>query len=209
MKVKIVASYIEITNQCNLNCITCYNRSGLNHVIKELSSDQIRKVIDKLSAHGCKSFAFAGGEPCLHSDFEDLLDLPKRFPDLGFELVTNGTIPNSKLIDIYKTCPNLFIQVSLDGSCEAENVKIRGIGSFSKSMEFISAIAQVNRKLRLKMVIARTNLHDIEPFYELAMNMKAHPVFNFINKCGNGSDDWETKTPNVQQKIEVIKKIKE
>ena len=34
MKVKTV--YVEITNQCNLNCRTCYNRSGLNRERREL-----------------------------------------------------------------------------------------------------------------------------------------------------------------------------
>ena len=39
MNVKSV--YVETTNICNLNCKTCYNRSGLNKERKEISKAQL------------------------------------------------------------------------------------------------------------------------------------------------------------------------
>ena len=38
--------YVEITNQCNLNCRTCYNRSGLNRTRREISAEELRGVME-------------------------------------------------------------------------------------------------------------------------------------------------------------------
>ena len=37
--------YFEITNTCNLNCSTCYNRSGLTKELRELPVENIRQTI--------------------------------------------------------------------------------------------------------------------------------------------------------------------
>ena len=38
---RISKAYIEITNRCNLNCTTCYNRSGLNTVTREIGVTEV------------------------------------------------------------------------------------------------------------------------------------------------------------------------
>ena len=43
MKVKTI--YAEILNQCNLNCRTCYNRSGLNRERRELSKARLEEIL--------------------------------------------------------------------------------------------------------------------------------------------------------------------
>lgn len=59
--------YTEITNRCNLNCMTCYNSSGLNRKIHEIAIEQIKQILDICSKYGAKCFLLAGGEPSLHS----------------------------------------------------------------------------------------------------------------------------------------------
>ena len=51
---KIEKAYIEITNICNLNCQTCYNRSGLNKERREISVEQLENAILLLSKYGAK-----------------------------------------------------------------------------------------------------------------------------------------------------------
>ena len=45
---KVDAAYLEITNRCNLNCATCYNRSGLNREIRELKFEDLLACIRRL-----------------------------------------------------------------------------------------------------------------------------------------------------------------
>ena len=81
MNIKTV--YIEITNQCNLNCATCYNRSGLNRSRVELSFDQIENTLNLFLPFGLQRFLLSGGEPTLHSEFEKILDLIDKYPQLA------------------------------------------------------------------------------------------------------------------------------
>ena len=63
MNVKSV--YVETTNICNLNCKTCYNRSGLNKERKEISKAQLEEIIKLFLPFGLSRFLISGGEPAL------------------------------------------------------------------------------------------------------------------------------------------------
>ena len=97
MNIKTVC--VEITNQCNLNCATCFNRSGLNRNKLELSFDQIENTLNLFLPFGLQRFLISGGEPTLHSEFEKILDLIDKYPKITFGIVTNGTNHNKKLIE--------------------------------------------------------------------------------------------------------------
>ena len=129
MNVKTV--YIEITNRCNLNCRTCYNRSGLNRETKELTVEQIEAIITTLARYGAKRFLLSGGEPSLHSDFHRVLTLIDKYPDYSFGIVTNGTNHDPLLIDYLCTRENVSLQISLDGATDEQNSLTRGAGNFA------------------------------------------------------------------------------
>ena len=87
----VTSVYVEITNQCNLNCRTCYNRSGLNRTREELSCEDLEQLIQLFLPLGLKHLSLSGGEPTLHSAFDKVLGLTERYPQLQFSLTTNGT----------------------------------------------------------------------------------------------------------------------
>ena len=64
---RISKAYIEITNRCNLNCTTCYNRSGLNTVTREIGVTELERMITTFTAYGAKRILISGGEPTLLS----------------------------------------------------------------------------------------------------------------------------------------------
>ena len=209
MKVKSV--YIEITNQCNLNCRTCYNRSGLNRQRQELSIDQIQEIIDIFQTqYGCERFLFSGGEPTLHSEFGALLDLIDSHPDLHFGITTNGTTENEDLLKLLARREDFDLQVSLDGSCEEQNARTRGAGNFEKALSFIRRIHQSSgQKPRLKMVISQQNMDDVAAFYALALELNCTPEFAFIYRSGNGMDNWEEKALPDEQKSRLSRQIEQ
>lgn len=198
--------YIEIINTCNLNCTTCYNGSGLNTERRELSLVQLKNIINTFKAFGLKRIIISGGEPMLHSKIDSILDFI-AISDLNFEIITNATIHNPKLIYALNTSDNLTLQISLDGSSEEHNCKTRGKGNFDKTMSFINKLSAKRRYL-LKMVISQNNLDDIEAFYRLAVSVGFTPEFAFIYKSGNGITDWDSKSLSTQQKIKIINLIK-
>lgn len=205
MKIKTI--YTEITNQCNLNCATCYNRSGLNKEVKELSKEQIGNILKTFLPLGLNRFLLSGGEPTLHSEFEGILDFITDYPQLSFGIVTNGTNHNKKLIHLLNTCDNLTLQVSLDGSDEFHNAKTRGSRNYQKAVGFLQQLEIKDKKPLLKMVISQNNLEDVESFYRLALTLGCTPEFAFIYKSGNGAAVWEAQQVSPQDKLKVLKLV--
>ncbi len=203
MNIKTI--YVEITNQCNLNCATCYNRSGLNRKRIELSFEQIENIIKLFLPYGLKRFLLSGGEPTLHSEFERILDLIDKYPQITFGIVTNGTNQNKKLLEFLNTRDNLKLQISLDGSCEEQNAKTRGTGNFEKTVNFARQIHKAQIAPLLKMVISQSNYADVEDFCDLALSLGFTPELAFIYKSGNGSDNWSSKELTSIQKLKILK----
>lgn len=80
--------YWELTYNCNLRCIYCYN-SCPKEVDQELSSWQKRKLARKLLYEQPSKVCFTGGEPTLHKGFLSLVEIfHKNCHHPG--LITNG-----------------------------------------------------------------------------------------------------------------------
>ena len=205
MNIKTV--YTELTNRCNLNCATCYNRSGANRRTVELRLADVEKIISTFSRYGAVRFLFSGGEPTLYSELDALLELLSRYPEYEVGFVTNGTSRSQRFIDFINTRENVTLQISLDGSSEEQNAKTRGVGHFHKAIEFAKMIRPVSKKPLLKMVISQNNLADVADFYKLALSVGCLPEFAFIYRSGNANNDWEAKAVSAQEKIKIVKLI--
>lgn len=206
MRLKTV--YTEITNRCNLNCVTCYNRSGHNLHTKEISIEQIEYIMRLCSQYGAQRFLFSGGEPSLHTHFHELLRLLERYPQFEYGFVTNGTVHDQDWIDFLNTHDNITVQVSLDGASEQSNRLTRGANHFDRAVEFVRKLHLRTQKPLLKMVVSQNNIGDVEAFYRLAVSLNCVPEFAYIYKSGNGSDDWESKALSPQQKLSVLRMVK-
>lgn len=132
---------IHITNRCNLNCPYCYKDANNNR--KELSKDDILRIVDEASQIGFSEFTFSGGEPTLHPDLFDIFEiLHEKYPDHKLNLITNGTTELSDhAIDVMVN--TLFgIQISIDSADEEINCKTRGTDSVQKIRVLSQRLAQ-------------------------------------------------------------------
>lgn len=206
---RISKAYIEITNRCNLNCTTCYNRSGLNTVTREIGVTELERMITTFMSYGAKRILISGGEPTLHSEFEKIAALPSRYPQLSFGVTTNGTTAaaRSVLAPAIKSQENMTLQISLDGASEETNALTRGRGNFEKAVEFARSVSDSPAEKRLKMVVSRGNIADVEKFYRLALSLGFTPEFAFIFRSGNGECEWDEKTLTPLEKLKVMKTV--
>lgn len=209
MSMRVSAAYLEVTNLCNLNCRTCYNRSGLNHIRQELTVEELRSFIEKLYSAGCRRIVYAGGEPTLHSRYADLLALADQYQDISFGISSNGVLCPEAELRIYKDNPQFTIQISVDGSCEEVAAKTRGKGAFTHAQETVRKLTAANpsKRVKVKTVLSQANINDTEAFFRWAMSEHADPEYAFINRMGNGEDAWESKELTAQQKLSALKMI--
>lgn len=131
---------LDVTNECNMRCLHCYNASGENIVRKnELSDTEFMDLINDISELKPFNVCFCGGEPLLKIDticeYAKILK-EKKIPNIS--LVTNGLLVNESIAEkIFNSGINT-VQVSLDGSNHISYEKLRQIkGSFDKAVNAI------------------------------------------------------------------------
>ena len=92
MKLKSVA--IDITYKCNFRCKHCYNSSGEHQRnSKELSDDEILKIVDEICDYYPESICMCGGETLLRVELickvAELVN-KKSNGKISLNMVTNG-----------------------------------------------------------------------------------------------------------------------
>lgn len=166
MAVPINACF-EITKQCPLKCQHCFNNSG--EVKKdEMTTDQIKKVIDKLTGIGIQKLMFTGGEPFARNDFLDIIEYAySRF--MAISIASNGYLITENIaqaLSIYKR--KIVIQISVDGT-EEHHDYIRGVkNSFKKAVKAIMYLRKYNIAVTVAATLNDLNFGDMEQIAEIA-----------------------------------------
>ena len=135
-------------------CTTCYDSP-------ELSTEEVKGIIDQVAAWGVEVFNPLGGEPFIRTDLEDLLAYAVR---RGFyvTVTTNGTLINERRARLVAAIPSdrLHFNISLDGN-ERSSDQVRGAGNWRKAIagyQRIRAADQAAGNSRRK-ILANTILH--------------------------------------------------
>lgn len=101
--------YIEITNICNLNCSFC---PPLRRVPKFMSLTEFSQILDKIKPYTNYVYLHIKGEPLMHPNLKEILDLCHQKSILT-NITTNGT-KISSVQDIISHAPALRqINISL------------------------------------------------------------------------------------------------
>jgi len=84
-------SVIEVTDRCNLTCPTCYAMSS-PHYGRHRTLEEIERMLDIIVANEGRPdvVQISGGEPTIHPQFFEILDIAKKKPIRHIMLNTNG-----------------------------------------------------------------------------------------------------------------------
>ena len=137
---------------CNLSCHHCFiSCHPGNDTFGFLSLDTVRRYLDESVELGVREYYFTGGEPFLHREMLDILELTLEYGPAT--VLTNGTVftPSrsqrrstiQRLGAIERASPySLEIRVSIDGHDSATNDPIRGEGTFESAMAGVIGLAE-------------------------------------------------------------------
>lgn len=152
--------YFELTRECNLRCIHCFNSSA-KPIPGEMDTEQMMQCLEGLRKDNIFDLRFTGGELTVRPDWYDIL---KKAKDLGFTVSanTNGVYKNfNETIDKLISLDLDQITVSIDGNKE-HHESIRGKNTFDKSMQTLQILKEAGAKLRTNTVITRLSAEDAE-----------------------------------------------
>ena len=130
---------LNLTNQCNLNCLYCAVSSTKNEP-GDLTLEQWKSIIDELARIKVFQLAVSGGEPFLSRDFLSILVHMHRYP-FRISINTNATNMDENILSYLSRSKRLnYIQVSLDGPNREVHDQVRGCGSFNRLVKGVDLL---------------------------------------------------------------------
>jgi len=163
----------HITEKCNLRCKHCYHSTYTSD--NELSLTELISIADKIDSTLARwnkqgTLSITGGEPFVVID--KLFPLLRHINSLEtisyFDLLTNGTLLyEAVLLELKKLKKLRRVQLSLEAASQKLNDKIRGEGSFKKTLSAIRLLKKHGFQVAVMMTISRINKSEVEPLIEI------------------------------------------
>lgn len=175
----------HITQDCDLHCRHCYDRSARKAVELSQAKEILRQFSIFCSSHGVRGqISFSGGNPLLHPHFHKLYQLAHGH---GMRLAILGNPTGDKeLQEITAIKRPEFFQISLEGLPE-HNDYIRGVGHFKRSMEFLPHLQKKGIYSMVMLTLTGDNLHQVLPLAELLRGKTDLFTFNRLAAIGEGA----------------------
>lgn len=153
----------ELTFNCGLHCRHCYTDCYHKpaYLNQELSTQEVRLILDKVYKAGCIWLCFTGGDPLTRKDFLDIYSYAK---EKGFiiTLFTNGYSMSKETTSYFKKRPPFVIEMTLNAVSQDLYERISQVkGSFKKTMLGIRLILKAALPLKIKTQITRQNLEEL------------------------------------------------
>ena len=155
----------NITRNCNLRCVHCYNDSGVGKPAREVTTEKAKAVLDDLAAFGVPSVLFSGGEPLMRND---LFELIAHAVGKGLRAVisTNGTLISGDKAKTIKELGVSYVGISLDGIGPV-NDTFRGVeGAFDRAVEGIHHCQASGVRTGLRLTLTQKNVHALEALFD-------------------------------------------
>ena len=129
------AMLISPTMRCNLNCYGCY--AGV-YPEEDLPYGVLDRVVGECKEMGIHLVLMTGGEPFLR---KDLFDLFEKHGDTIFQIYTNATLIDEKMMDRFVTLGNVVPAISLEGLKEETDGR-RGTGQFDRMVKVMDGLRE-------------------------------------------------------------------
>lgn len=156
---KIKIARIALTYDCNASCSRC-GVSGYRGRGNELSTEEVRSLMDQLYEIGVDRLGFIGGEPLLRGDITELVAYASQ-RGIKTEVYTNGYLLTAKMVKKLRDAGLRRIGISIDSSNERLHDKLRGIdGCFKKALEGIKLCVNNNILVTINVVATKNNVRN-------------------------------------------------
>ena len=155
-------AHLAVTTKCNMQCKYCSVRKAHARNDKELSTEQWKLIIKKLSNAGVFQIGFTGGEPTLRKDIHELMRFTESVGCVC-NLTTNGWLLDEEFVKEMAKTGIKQCQISLDSFDENIHDTLRGKGSLKRVVQAIELLQLHNVHVGIDCVVSKNNIKSI-PF---------------------------------------------
>ncbi len=165
---------MELTERCNNNCIHCCINlpEDDNARLREMSTDEIKRILNEAVALGALSVRFTGGEPLLREDFSEIY-LYARKLGLKVMLFTNARCITPEIADLLEQVPPLEkIEITVYGMTKESYEEVsRSPGSYDEFRRGIDLLLERKIPFIVKGAVLPPNRDEMDQFEEWAATL--------------------------------------
>jgi len=166
---------IVATTRCNLRCAHCLRGYPEEHY--DFSLDLLERLLNEARPFGAHHVALTGGEPCLHPDFEQMVEM---VVDAGYtwHFVSNSlrTEPYESLMKRYRDNFR-YASLSIDGADAATHDELRGReGAFEAVTSTARRYTSQGFPVSVAASLNQRNKTQVEDLIGLAKELGAYRI---------------------------------
>jgi len=168
---------IEVTDRCNLACPTCYAESSPSHG-RHRTLAEIEHMLDVVVANEGQPdvVQISGGEPTIHPNFFEILDLAKRKPIRHLMVNTNGVRIAKERSFAEKLAgymPDFEVYLQFDSFEQRALTALRGADLGKIRMQALERLNELNLSTTLVVTLQKgLNTHEIGRILEFALRQR-------------------------------------
>lgn len=153
----------ETTQACDLACVHCRAEAQPNRHPDELTTEEAKRLLDRVREFGRLIFVFSGGDALKRPD---IVELTEYGANLGLRMaITPATTPltSRSTMQALKDAGMARLAVSLDGSNPAIHDEFRQVqGSFDHGLRILREAQEIGLSTQVNTVIRKHNLDDVD-----------------------------------------------
>jgi pyrroloquinoline quinone biosynthesis protein E len=162
----------ELTYQCPLHCVFCYNPTQHARIKDELTTAQWIDVMRQARKLGAAQLGFSGGEPLVRDDLEELV---QEAHALGYytNLITSGVGLSEARAQRLKDAGLDHVQLSFQDSTRELNDFLSHTKTFELKQKVARLIKAHDWPMVMNCVLHRQNLPHVGQIIEMALALGA------------------------------------
>lgn len=190
-----------ITKKCNLKCKHCFELSSPQEKTRMFNMETLRRVFQQMDNLNVKTLKITGGEPFVHSQFQDILEevSKSRFETI---ILTNGLLIKEDTMKLIKSS-NIKLGISLDGITSNTHDYLRGKGAFDVLYKKLKRLGEFGIDLTLTFTANKYNEHELEQLVSTAFSeIGVRCVFvNRLRPIGRAINSDDLFIPNDEYQL--------
>lgn len=168
--------FLELTLNCNLNCLHCGSHCSRERKHgDELSKDEWKALLDHVKENfDLKDIILeiTGGEPLMNPDFFEIMEYAR---DLGYHwgMTTNATLITKEVAEKLEKAGMREVAVSIDGLPSTHDAFRQTLGAYDLAMRGLQNLIDRHAfgNIMVTTVVHKKNLHELEDLYQILLGL--------------------------------------
>jgi radical SAM protein with 4Fe4S-binding SPASM domain len=218
--------YVHLTNNCNLKCPYCYNKTDRENKIQlekvglvapTMSTDEFKYLISRLIECGVRRILFTGGEPLMRPDALELVQYARSLSEtVNLEMLTNAILITDEVAEVL--CKNMSaVTISLDGHEKHMHDYYRGKNTFEPTVRGIRRLVAKKKELGLARpyiaivpALTERNIVNMKEIFEFSLDdLGANGLAPIIFQAGDHQEVNISQIPALNVYLEALDRTSE